>query len=181
MAQSSFDFLEEENIPYRIFPYTSFFCDGDRNMKYWAGQVDQRENVWWNCTLSKNYMFLFTEYDKICFVDADVEFLENCDNYFDYPTPATFNIQWTEGMHGGMILITPNVEDYFKCMEIGCEPGIVNDEMVWWKWNPTFKEHPEHFFPAEDYCCSDDHIYNLQPNCKFIHWDGFDKPWFNKS
>ncbi len=183
LAQSSFDFLEQENISYKIFPYVSFFCDGDRNLKYWGDTVNQRHNTWWNCTLSKNYMFLFTEFEKVIFVDADVEFIENCDNYFEYPIPATFDIQWSEGMHGGLILIKPNIEDFFKCMEIGCEPGVVNDEMVWLRWFPDFKQYPDHFFPYEDYRCRDDALYHPEdvPHYKLNHWDGPKKPWFTNT
>lgn len=163
--------LEEENIPYRIFPYLSFFCDGDRNMKYWEGKVDQTENVWWNCTFSKIYMFLFTEFEKICFLDADIELIKNCDNYFDFPAPAAFCYPNSEGMAGGTIIVEPNIESYLQCLSIGVQEGVVNDEMIWHRWYPNFIYEKNHILPYEDFCGDDIN------KCKLIHYDGPNKPW----
>ena len=179
LSQESFDFLDNEKIPYKVFPYISFFCDGERNMRYWADLVDQRENVWWNCTMAKNYIFLFNQYQKVCFVDADVEFVKNCDHYFDYPTPASFDIRWADGIHGSMILVEPNLEDFFTCMNIACDIGIVNDEMVWYRWKPYFKQMTDHIFPIEDYYGTGDMELNPEATeYRLKHWDGFEKPWF---
>ena len=175
LAQKTFDALEKENILYKVYPYISFFCDGNRNLDFWKDVVDQRENVWWNCTFSKIYMFLFTEFEKICFVDADVEFLKNCDNYFSYPTPAAFCYPYSDGMPGGTMVITPSEKDFFKCLQIGSKLGIVNDEMIWYEWYPNFKNEPDHILPSEDFNY-ENNVDNLN-TAKLIHYDGQAKPW----
>lgn len=170
LAKDTFNKLEEENIQYRVFPYVSFFCTGDRNAKFWGNNFN-KENVWWDCTLAKNYMFLFLEYDKVCFLDADITILNNCDDYFAYPVPAAFTDEHTDGMRGGVILVNPSIKDYLKCMEIGVKEGVVNDEMVWCKWQPDFRDKMlDHHFPQWD----------LSENNKFrkvFHDDGFNKAW----
>ena len=178
LSQSSFDFLEQENIPYRVFPYISFFCEGDRN-NIWDTSQEQQENCWWNCTFSKIYAFLFTEFEKIIFVDADLEFISNCDNYFDFPIPAAFCSPYSEGMRGGTMLLEPGEKYFFECLNIGSQQGVVNDEVIWWKWFPEFKQKPEHHFPEEDWCCTGELGTGFTQ--KLIHWDGFEKPWFKKS
>ena len=174
LSEDTFNILKQEQIQYRVFPYVSFFCNEGRNRKYWTNPEDGNRNTWWDCTLAKNYMFLFTEYDKVCYLDADLEFLENCDEYFDFPTPSAFAAPHSEGMNGGVILIRPNIDHYFQCMNIAMQFGIINDEMVWWKWKPKFKtEMLNHHFPICDmYVAS-----SGEDKRKILHHDGFDKPW----
>jgi glycogenin glucosyltransferase len=180
LSQVTFDKLNNENIQYKLVPYLSFFATSSRNLPLWGHNIiDPREGTWWDCTLSKINMFLLTEYDRVCFLDADLEFLENCDHYFEYPTPSGYAFRWTEGMHGSIILIQPNIEDFLKCLSIGLRDGIVNDEMVWWYWNPSFKAQQNHHFPIDDIFLNLENIPRVD-NRKILHHDGFDKPWLKK-
>lgn len=171
LKKETFLLLEKEGISYKVFPYISFFCDGDRNMRFWAGKVDQTENVWWNCTFSKIYMFLFTDFEKVCFLDADIEMIKNCDYYFNFPTPAAFCYPNSVGMAGGTIVITPNVNSYLQCLSIGGQEGIVNDEMLWYEWYPNFINEKDHMLPYEDFCHNELNTHRL------LHYDGQNKPW----
>lgn len=116
-------------------------------------------------------MFLFTEFKKVCFLDADIEVIKNCDYYFNFPTPAAFCYPHSEGMAGGTIVIEPDVNSYLQCLAIGVKEGIVNDEMIWYEWYPNFVNEPTHILPYSDFCCDSSN------SNKLLHYDGMNKPW----
>ncbi len=56
---------------------------------------------WINAAFTKGNI-LNLPYDKVCFVDADMLFVENCDDLFDLPAPAmTFSSPWAIPYHHG--------------------------------------------------------------------------------
>lgn len=167
LSPTSFALFEENNIPYRVFPYMSFYCNGERNQNYYKDIVDQNKNARWNCTICKLYMFLFSDFDKVCYLDADIEFIQNCDYYFNYPHFSAFKPPISEEIvpWGGTIVIEPNEHDFIRGLKISSQLGVVNDEMIWDLMHPQFKYDSRYYLPFEDF------------SVKFHHHDGPIKPW----
>ena len=76
--------LDKHDIPYQVFSYLSV-----------------NKNNYHDCTLNKLHIFKLEQYDKACFVDADVLFTHNIDYIMDEKFPlATTNQQVNNQYHG---------------------------------------------------------------------------------
>lgn len=99
--------LENNNIQYKIV-----------NTIYFPETPGKNPKRYTTCA-NKLYLYTFTEYQKVMFIDADCIITFNIDFMFDYPTPVFYasNIYTEEypagDLWGGLFIIEPN-EDLFK-------------------------------------------------------------------
>lgn len=125
--------------------------------------IEFTKKSYYSCTKNKFYIYKLIQYDKLIFLDADIEFLENCDHYFEYEIPCCFLKRNKKEICGGTILVKPDNTLFIKSMEI---KNASADEEIWPQlysnWN---------YFPYKDMHDTD--------HWKFIHWDGYPKPWMN--
>lgn len=122
--------------------------------------IEYSKKGYYACTKNKFYVYDLIQYDKIIFLDADIEFLKNCDHYFNYEVPCCFLKRNKTEMCGGTILLKPDKKIFQKAIEL--DGGA--DEEIWPQLYETWN-----YFPYED-------MHNTKI-WKFIHWDGYPKPW----
>lgn len=84
----------------------------------------------WNRTFDKLYVWTLTEYDKVVYLDSDMQVVRNIDFLFEKPhMSAVIADQWNEPglkkLNSGLIVIEPNVEE-FDGMKVLWESGAIN-------------------------------------------------------
>lgn len=85
-------------------------------------------------TLQKFYIFDLTNYDKLCFVDADILFYQNIDFLFDREEEFLFDARWKYSLKennlcGELFIITPD-HNLFKKIINNIQPTDYEDEVV---------------------------------------------------
>ena len=143
--------LEDKGVPVALIDLAKYIA-GDKYLLY----AD---------TINKFKILTFTEYDKICFLDADMLVLFNLDNEFDKVTDDQpfvaysheLNSHGNGSLTGEMFICKPNPDFYNKIKEISILKGHENDE-----------DTLQYFFPHLDY------VYR-SPTC--CHFGGRIKPW----
>lgn len=84
----------------------------------------------WNRTFDKLYVWTLTEYDKVVYLDSDMQVVRNIDFLFEKPhMSAVIADQWNEPglkkLNSGLIVIEPNLEE-FDGMKQLWESGAIN-------------------------------------------------------
>lgn len=84
----------------------------------------------WNRTFDKLYVWTLTEFDKVIYLDSDMQVVRNIDFLFEKPhMSAVIADQWNEPglkkLNSGLIVIEPNVEE-FDGMKVLWESGAIN-------------------------------------------------------
>lgn len=143
--------LEKNNILCREIQIKRFFTNNKYQMWFYED------------TINKFQLFNLIEYEKICFLDADVVLAGNIDDEFDkftgeeevflYSPPDPHHI----GISGTMFIIRPDV-NYFDTKILPLIATYENDEQIL-----------EHYYPYQ--------IGLRQLTHKIIHFSGFLKPW----
>ena len=122
-SEKSISILKEHHIQYIIIPDAIFQLQNEQNLAY-------------KHTLKKLYMFALTNYQKICFLDADSLILKNCDHFFleenknhffyriDDPGRQTWSII------GNFLFITPDINIYNKIFKEKIYLNYTEDELL---------------------------------------------------
>lgn len=178
ITDENLEILENNGIQYRRFPYLSFTGKPPVEYKTWSTTEECEQFIYWDCTLSKFYCFTFIEYDKVIYVDADIEFWKNCDHYFDYNIPAGSYAPWDSAktMNGCIFLIKPSLEDFFTCIRIGMDDRCICDEDVLQRWDNSYTTGENQLFPQSDIWIIDDGHYVVDMR-RMEHYNGPIKPW----
>lgn len=145
----------------------------------------------WNRTFDKIHIWTLTEFDKVVYLDSDMQVIRNIDYLFDVPhMSAVIADQWNEPglmeLNSGLMVITPNIKEYNN-MKRMWESGViklknVGDQDViraYYKdWN---KQKILHLDPGLNVFYSEVSTgiikkENVQP-VSVIHYIGSRKPW----
>lgn len=71
----------------------------------------------WNRTFDKLYMWTLTQFDKIVYLDSDMQVIANIDSLFDSPHMSAvradaFNEPGLDKLNSGLMVIVPNIEEF---------------------------------------------------------------------
>ena len=122
ISNTSLQLLEKYRIPYKKL---SEHIRVDATKVNIASGYDH-----WNRTFDKLYVWTLTEYDKVVYLDSDMQVVRNVDFLFDCPhMSAVIADQWNEPglkkLNSGLIVIEPNLEE-FDGMKQLWESGAIN-------------------------------------------------------
>ena len=120
--------------------------------------------LYYNDTINKFKLLNFIEFDKICFLDADVILLGNIDNEFKKLTPdKEFYLYGTDFsvITGHVFIARPNINFYNKIFQQSLETPFQHDEEIF------------NFFFLKDNL-----LLETAPN-KILHFGGQIKAWEN--
>ncbi len=145
----------------------------------------------WNRTFDKLYVWTLTEYDKVVYLDSDMQVVRNIDFLFDKPhMSAVIADQWNEPglkkLNSGLIVIEPNVEE-FDGMKKLWESGVINlknvgDQDIIRDYYSDWETKEElHLLPSLNVFYSEVSAgiikkKDVQP-VSVIHYIGSRKPW----
>jgi hypothetical protein len=124
-----------------------------------------------------------TQFRRIVYLDADVVAYRAPDELFDLPHPfaAAPDIGWPDIFNTGVMVLTPNPDDYNAMMDMaqrgqsfdGADQGLLNEyykdkyHRLSFTYNVTPSAHYQ-YVPA---------YQHFQANINLVHFIGTDKPW----
>lgn len=128
---------------------------------------------------SKMACFMFKEYDKMVYLDADCIVLRNIDSLFDYPDGAMYHEFGMDGGFAGMYVFCPKNHhlEWYMCIlqnfEIW-ESDLLKDLWFPFKTNEDYQIHEDYFqnITNEGF----EYYINLN-NIKCLHFCYHTKPW----
>lgn len=189
VSMASREILNQLNISYEVIDIIPmqkdlFQHNYDINSRFAA--------TWKNC-FTKFYIFNLTKFDKIVFLDADVQVLKNIDHLFEKPhmTAAIdgeyFSLWNDKHFNAGCMVIEPSENIYqdllsmVKILEVKNLPSqcIADQEIL----NIYFNEWPEKrelhlnkYYNVFSPYIMEEQVKDIKQNAYFIHFIGR-KPW----
>ena len=112
-SESTKQILQEYNIEFMQIPLLLF----------------QNKENHWQSTINKFYIFNLEEYNKVCFLDADIILKENIDYIFEYTQNPVFVNSHYLPYWGGIFVIQPN-KTIWQYIIKKYQNKCTNDEMV---------------------------------------------------
>lgn len=81
------------------------------------------EHKYWNNTFDKLFVWSLTQFEKVVFLDSDMQVIKNIDFLFEKPHMSAVRAdEWNEPgldkLNSGMMVIQPNLEDYNGLIEL---------------------------------------------------------------
>ncbi|KAI0491219.1 glycosyltransferase family 8 protein [Xylaria cf. heliscus] len=133
---------------------------------------------------TKIHLWNQTQFRKIVYIDADVVAYRAPDELFDLPHPfsAAPDIGWPDLFNTGVMVLTPNAEDYRDMLALaeqgtsfdGADQGLINTHFgsnynrISFTYNVTPSAHYQ-YIPA---------YRHFQSKINMVHFIGSGKPWF---
>lgn len=90
LSQATFNILDKYNISYVKYPPLTFNKDD-----------------YYGCTINKFYAWKLTDFDKVCFIDADTVVMTNIDFFFSFQ-PFSSCVDNDGRVFGALFLLKPN-------------------------------------------------------------------------
>lgn len=145
----------------------------------------------WGGTFFKMKMFELTQFDKICYLDADMIVMENIDELFDSPDMAAvpdrdFYQKETDDLNSGTLVFVPraNLRQQFLCLleKMWNEgPYPFGDQNVVSRIYPNWiYENDKHLSIEYNAAVSRLHLYASDTKPKVLHYANHYKPWAMK-
>ena len=178
--------IEESNIQilnsfnYKVIKINKIELDSNtnyQNMKHWKNTFDKLK------------IFELTDYDKIIYLDSDLQILQNIDELFQLPhlsgviAGKSAHPEWT-GINSGLIVIEPKekelqriiegLKDFNTEEEFG-DQDIINYYYHWAERNLSIPEKYNIFSREVDYYIN--HNIVKEEDIHIIHYIGLIKPW----
>ncbi|KAH7141191.1 hypothetical protein B0J13DRAFT_52986 [Dactylonectria estremocensis] len=160
-----------------IFPVPRIRNDHPANL-YLMNRADLHS------AFTKINLWKFTEFSKIVYIDADVVAYRAPDELFNIARDfaAAPDIGWPDLFNTGVMVITPNMGDYYAMMAMaergisfdGADQGLINMhfgnryDRLSFTYNVTPSAHYQ-YVPA---------YRHFQSSINMVHFIGSDKPWF---
>ncbi|KAI1436021.1 nucleotide-diphospho-sugar transferase [Xylaria sp. CBS 124048] len=133
---------------------------------------------------TKINLWKLTQFRKIVYVDADVVAYRAPDELFDiaHPFSAAPDIGWPDLFNTGVMVLTPNMDDYSAMMALaergisfdGADQGLINTyfgsnfNRISFTYNVTPSAHYQ-YTPA---------YRHFESSISMVHFIGANKPWF---
>ena len=146
----------------------------------------------WKNTFDKLKIFELTDYDKIVYLDSDLQILKNIDELFNYPhlsgtiAGKAMHPDWT-GINSGLMVIEPKegelgrilegIKNWNREEEFG-DQDIINYYYHWTENSKELREEYNIFSGYVDFYVKECHYNPL--DFYTIHYVGPDKPWMIK-
>ncbi|KAH7152965.1 family 8 glycosyl transferase [Dactylonectria macrodidyma] len=160
-----------------IFPVPRIRNDRPANL-YLMNRADLHS------AFTKINLWKFTEFSKIVYIDADVVAYRAPDELFNIARDfaAAPDIGWPDLFNTGVMVITPNMGDYYAMMAMaergisfdGADQGLINMhfgnryDRLSFTYNVTPSAHYQ-YVPA---------YRHFQSSINMVHFIGSEKPWF---
>ena len=82
-----------------------------------ATDMSDREDSYWRNTFDKLYVWDMTQYEKVVFLDSDMQIVRNIDDLFEQPHMSAviadqFDEPGLEKLNSGLIVIEPNHDEF---------------------------------------------------------------------
>lgn len=147
VSKETLNLLDEVGIEYRIFPYREFTTE------ITTDENDEQYH-YYNCTINKFYIYSYTDFEKVIFLDGDMIINSNIDFFFHFPDKCCAkypcdsfspNVR-VRGCYGYLWLVEPNL----KMMEtiFNDHSNEVDDECIlnmyfFWECKMNFNWFPD--------------------------------------
>lgn len=145
----------------------------------------------WNRTFDKMYVWTLIEFEKVVYLDSDMQVIRNIDCLFDSPhMSAVIADQWNEPglkkLNSGLIVIEPNIEEFLGLKQLW-ESGTIklknmgDQDIIRAYYTRWDKQNELHLHPGLNVFYSEVSSgiikkENVQP-VSVIHYIGSRKPW----
>lgn len=132
-------------------------------------------------TASKIHLFTLKHYDKLVYLDADMAFVKNADELFNYPDGAILKCDIIgSGGVSGLFVIIPKMHTEFKFLEyliqnVDCFDGDLFDAL-WFH----VKTNRNYQIPMFIYCFNIGENSTIPEQTKIIHLGHERSWWWNK-
>lgn len=145
----------------------------------------------WNRTFDKLYVWTLTEFEKVVYLDSDMQVIRNIDFLFEKPhMSAVIADQWNEPgldkLNSGLIVIKPNLDEFNgmkQLWESGCirlqnvgDQDIIRAYYEDWGVNQDLRLHPGLNVFYSEVSAGIIKKENVEP-VSVIHYIGSRKPW----
>lgn len=140
--------------------------------------------------LPKLNLFRLNMFEKIAYVDADMLFMHNADEVFDFPAGTAVKDMnpYIDQFNAGFIVLEPSDEIYNKCMQVlatyeNQDTFTVSDQDILWQVLSDWPQHEELHVPnGYNYMLplitiADFSVLLSLFNVKLMHMMGLQKPW----
>ncbi len=134
-------------------------------------ELNQRsDKVHWNYTFDKLYIWTLTQFDKIVFLDSDMQVVRNIDFLFDKPHMSAvvadkFNFPGLRTLNSGLMVINPNISEF---------EGMVK---VWYSGEIKEKVVGDQDIIRKYFASWDDEKLGLPQGCNVFFSESYD--WMN--
>ncbi len=151
----------------------------------------ENRNSNWTLSFDKLFTWTLTQYDKVVFLDSDMQVIRNIDYLFDYPHMSAvradvFNEPGLDKLNSGLMVIEPNVKEFQGLCNV-LESGEVQlkhigDQDIIRAYYKDWGTHPELTLPAGLNVLYNEvthgviHQDDVEP-VSVIHYIGSRKPW----
>lgn len=95
LSKETFKILDQNNIKYVRIPDAGF-----------------NRGEYYDCTRNKFWAWMLTDFDKVCFIDADSVVIQNIDFFFNF-TPFSSCVDGEGRVFGALFLLKPN-QDFVR-------------------------------------------------------------------
>ena len=108
LSKETLDILKKMHITYRLL----------REHISIEGVIQTDSNqAHWSSTFDKLYIWTLTEFNKIVYIDSDMQILTNIDDLFEFPHLSAvkadvFNNPNVKGFNSGLMVICPNLTEF---------------------------------------------------------------------
>lgn len=156
---------------------------------------DSLQSNGWQHAWNKFHMYNMTQFDKICYIDADVVVLQNIDDIFNYPGGTSAEEWWAWSdkrwwFLAGILIIEPNTAEYERILQFAEENPIIDGELsndmkllnkLYSDWGDHFELHlPEYYFVETTYFSVkeyDSYLFENLMKIRILHLSHYMKPW----
>lgn len=168
------------------------YVDVDKSIAVDSGKYNvDAGHAHWNHTFDKLYIWAQTQYDKVVFLDSDMQVIRNIDYLFDMPHMSAVRAdQWNEPgldkLNSGLMVVVPNRKDFEGLLHI-VETGSlsmanIGDQDIIRAYYSDWGTHPElTLHPGLNVLYSEiSHKVIKEENVSpvsVIHYIGQRKPW----
>ncbi len=175
--------LEKYGIEYQVLKEHVNYCDN----------LNQRtDKVHWNHTFDKLYIWTLTQFDKVVFLDSDMQIVGNIDFLFEKPHMSAvvadkYNFPGLRKLNSGLMVIKPNLEEFAGLLDAWysgkIQEEIVGDQDIiryyFSSWDDESLGLPQgcNVLYSESYDWMNIiHEYDVAP-VRVVHYIGKKKPW----
>lgn len=150
-----------------------------------------KRNSNWTFSFDKLYTWTLSQYDKVVFIDSDMQVIRNIDYLFDYPHMSAvradeFNEPGLDKLNSGLMVIEPNKKEFDGLCEV-LESGRVQlehmgDQDIIRAYYEDWGSHKELTLPSglnvlySEVSHGVIHKKDVEP-VSVIHYIGERKPW----
>ena len=137
------------------------------HIAYGEGLNQKDDKTHWNHTFDKLYIWTLTQFDKLVFLDSDMQVMSNIDYLFEKPHMSAvvadkFNFPGLRQLNSGLMVIKPNLTEF---------EGLVN---VWYSGDIKEKVVGDQDIIRKFFALWDDEKLGLPQGCNVFYSESYD-------